>query len=94
MPDRVEEDAGIERLQQCNEVVEREASGLKRAGDVGAQAVLQHGSHGCKKAERTQSRRRDKDAQKGLRLHCADVPATQRAGAGASSRCGRRAISS
>jgi hypothetical protein len=69
-PDRVEEDAGIEWLQQRREVVERELTGLKRTGHIGAQAVLQHGRHGCKEAQRAECRRKDKGAQKGLRLHC------------------------
>src|SRR5262245_39795023 len=77
-PNRVEEDAGIERLQQRREIVEREAPGLEGTGHMGAQAVLQHGRHGCKKAECAKCRGRDKDPQKGLRLHRVDLVAARR----------------
>ncbi len=68
-PHGVEEDPGIERLQQRREVREREAAGLERARHISAQARLQHGGQRREEAGRAQRRRRHERAQERTGVH-------------------------
>ena len=67
---RVKKHPRIERLQQIGEIRKRKAAGIERAGDIGAQAELQHGRHRGEKAEGAEHRGRSEGTQEWLlRVH-------------------------